>query len=45
LKEKTKEKDKKEVELQKEIGQQTQALVQVKEELLAKNERAIQMEL
>jgi len=44
LKEKTKEKDKKEVELQKEIGQQTQALVQVKEELLAKNERALQME-
>lgn len=44
LKESIKAKDEKEVDLQKEIGQQTQALVLVKEELLSKNEKVLQME-
>ena len=37
-------KAKKEVDLQKEIGQQTQTLIQVKEELLAKHEKVLQLE-
>lgn len=44
LKEGIKAKDKKEVDLRKEIGKQTQTLIQVKEELLAKNEKVLQLE-
>ena len=44
LKEGIKAKDKKEVDLRKEIGKQTQSLIQVKEELLVKNEKVLQLE-